>query len=290
MKPTLETVQLEGNHSIGVLHYSCEAFQENHGWHFHPEYELSLILKGSGKRLVGDSIEQFKAGDVLFLGPNIPHCWISDETNHENEMLVLQFRESVFQKTLLDTPEAHALSTLLEHAKRGIQLADREALEAKLQLIEMEKSSGLKRLALFISLMDTLCEAEHIKFLTSEFYTADNSQFNSGRLAKVMEYVKSYLADDIKQSDVAEHVCMTPQSFSRFFKATTGRTFVSFLNIMRVTEACRMLVNSSMDIGDIATSCGYANISNFNRRFAEIKNCTPSQYRKKHKLAEEAVS
>ena len=118
--------------------------------------------------------------------------------------------------------------------------------------------------------------------LTSELYVNDTRDFHGGRMGKVMAYVKENLREDIKQSDVAELVAMTPQGFSRFFRATTGRTFVSFVNVMRIMEACRLLVNTDEDIIDIAFKCGYANLSNFNRRFAELKNTTPREYRAQH--------
>ena len=282
MNPELETVVLDGDRSIRSLHYRCSAFQEDHSWHYHPECEVSFIVTGSGTRFVGDSVEPFCANDLVFIGPNIPHCWVSDEAEKQNEMIVLQFSPGCLGDRFLDTPEAQGFKTLLTKAQRGVQVLGEDRFQIRKELENIAESKGLRRLSHFILLLDQLCHAQQVTLLASEFYMADNSEFNAGRLGKIMEYVKQHIADDIKQTDVADMVCMTPQSFSRFFRATTGRTFVSFVNIVRITEASRQLVNTDKDIGDIAFDCGYSNLSNFNRRFSEIKACTPSEYRKVH--------
>lgn len=284
MDPKLETVQLEGNNSIRFLHFQCEAFQQNHSWHYHPECELSYLVKGSGTRFVGDSVERFAAGDLVFIGPHIPHCWVSDDGEADNEMLVLQFNVECLGGDFLKVPEASPLEGLLQEAKRGIRYFSEANRVIKVLLQKIETHQGLYRISLFIQLLDALCRAQDKSPLTSQLYVVDNSQFHSGRLNRVMDYVKKHLADNIKQTDVAAWVNMTPQSFSRFFRATTGRTFVSFVNLMRINEACRQLACGGDDIMDIAFRCGYANLSNFNRRFSEIKQLTPSEYRRQQRL------
>ncbi|NIB39941.1 helix-turn-helix transcriptional regulator [Pseudomaricurvus alkylphenolicus] len=283
MDPTFETVQLDGNDSIRSLHFQCEAFQQDHSWHYHPQCELAHIVRGAGTRYVGDSVETFQPGDLVFIGPNIPHCWVSDPDQHNNEMQVLQFDPACLGNDFLRLPEASPLAGLLQQAKRGLHF-DGGQLNPILDLLtQIEQQRGLYRLSLFVQLLDQLCQATGTSPLTSEVYVVDNSQFHSARLNKVMDYLKRNLQEEIKQTDVADLVHMTPQSFSRFFRATTGRTFVSFVNLMRITEACRQLASSDDDIMDIAFRCGYANLSNFNRRFVEIKQVTPSEYRRQQR-------
>ena len=127
-----------------------------------------------------------------------------------------------------------------------------------------------------------LCRSDEVETLTSKLFVNDTQDFHGGRIRKVLDYVKANLREDIKQSEVADIVAMTPQGFSRFFRATTGRTFVSFVNVMRIMEACRLLASTDEDIINIAFQCGYSNLSNFNRRFAELKQTTPSEYRLQH--------
>lgn len=284
MQPLLETVRFESNHSLKVRHIRCKTFQEDHNLHYHPECELTYIVKGSGTRCVGDSIEPFGPGDVVMIGPNVPHRWISNESENGKgtcEMLVLQFPADCFGEKLLGDPESKRLHQLLESANRGFRLDDAASPYAVNHLRDVQRSKGLRQLAAFIALLDTLCLAPK-KTLNTCDYNCNHSNVNSLRIAKVTKHVKRNLAAPIKQTEVADLICMTPQSFSRFFKAATGRTFVSFVNALRVEEACKQLATTSKDIIDIAYECGYGNLSNFNRRFSQIQACTPSEYRKQH--------
>ena len=127
---------------------------------------------------------------------------------------------------------------------------------------------------------------DHSQPLTSELYQIDTSEFHGGRMTRVVDYVTAHLGEEIKQTDVAQALGMNPQSFSRFFKTTTGRTFVSFVNVMRIMEACRLLVNTDQDITEIAYNSGYGNLSNFNRHFRDLKQTTPREYREMHRQLE----
>jgi AraC-like DNA-binding protein len=286
MDPQFETVELEGDSCFRTLHFHCDSLQKNHNWHYHPECELTYVLQGEGTRFVGDSVDHFKAGDLVMVGPNIPHCWTNDDVNNKaspkNELVVLQFMPTCLGEDFLNSPDAQALRDVFERAKRGLVISSEQSLVIGDKMLQLDQAKGLARLGGFIDIMDQISQLNEYQLLTSELYIADNSEFHSGRMKKVMDYIQTHLMDDIRQTEIAEQVSMTPQGFSRFFRSTTGRTFVSFVNIMRIMEACRLLVNSDNDITDIAFGCGYGNLSNFNRRFAELKHCTPSEYRKNH--------
>lgn len=282
-KPTFENISIEANESIRVHHYTCSAFQGDHTWHFHPQYEISLILKGSGKRFVGDHIGSFYPGDLVLIGPNVPHCWISDDHEKENEMLVIQFDPYFLGDTFYSIPEAHAVKELFTASQQALLYPNGTFEKAKDWLINVQITDGLARIAHLLLLCDMLSFQDGQK-LTTENYTIDKSSKGADRLTTAINYVKENLHQEIKQPEIAKKVNMTPQSFSRFFKAQTGRTFVSFVNEMRITEACHLLTTSDQDILDIALSCGYSNVSHFNRQFLENKQQTPSQYRASQRL------
>lgn len=282
-KPAFENVQLEADESIRVLQYSCPAFQTNHTWHFHPQYEISLVLKGSGKRFIGDHIGSFYPGDLVLIGPSIPHCWISNDEETENEMLVVQFDPLFLGDTFYSIPEARAIKAMLVASKQAV-LFERDSLNSTKQWLDNIRSHrGLARIAHLLLLCETLSHCPRQQ-LTSETYSVEESSKGADRLTTAINYVKNHLHERINQPDVAELVNMAPQSFSRFFRAQTGRTFVSFVNEMRITEACHLLATTDKDILDIALSCGYANISHFNRKFLENKSLTPSRYRAEQRL------
>ncbi|MBU2987683.1 AraC family transcriptional regulator [Saccharophagus degradans] len=284
MEPLLETVQFESNHTLKVRHIRCKTFQEDHNLHYHPECELTYILKGSGTRCVGDNIEPFEPNDLVMIGPNLPHRWISNENTDGTglcEMLVLQFPADCFGEKLLGDPGSKRLHQLLESANKGFKLSSDASPYAATHLRNVQHTQGLRQLSAFIALLDTLCLAPK-KHLNPDTYKSNHTDINSLRIAKVTKHVKRNLSASIKQTEVADLVCMTPQSFSRFFRGATGRTFVSFVNELRIEEACKQLASTTNDIIDIAYECGYGNLSNFNRRFSQIQKCTPSEYRKKH--------
>ncbi len=291
MKPLFEAVHLDDK-SIRVLHYQCQAFQDEHSWHYHPEYELSYIVRGEGTRFLGDSVDVYHAGDLVFLGPDIPHCWTSNAGHREGpcEMIVVQFRAECLGEGFLQIPEAQSLRSLLTNARRGIHYTGRGVEVIRRLMERLIDADGLYRIAVFIELLHGLGEEKNGELLMDETHMIDDDSFQEDRMSRVINHVISHLSSDIRQTEVADLLGMTPQGFSRFFKATTGRTFVSFVNRMRITEACRLLASTRDDILTISLQCGYSNLSNFNRRFSALKGTTPSQYRRQRLSTEEFYS
>lgn len=286
MGPQYEAVELEGDSVIKAFEVSCPVLQDNHVWHYHPECELLYVVRGRGTRFIGDSVQSFSPGDLVFAGPRLPHCWANEDTDSDdperNCLRVIQFKEDCLGSEFLISPDARSLADLIERGKRGLHFTGSVVEQVGADMGMLQQQAGLERLSTFVDILNKLTKASEVTSLTSELFVNDRRDFHGGRMSKVMAYVEDNLREDIKQSDVAELVEMTPQGFSRFFRATTGRTFVSFVNVMRIMEACRLLMNTDEDIIDIAFQCGYANLSNFNRRFSELKQTTPRNYRRQH--------
>lgn len=286
MDPQYQTVELDGHSVINTLRVCCPVLQDDHGWHYHPECELTFVVSGQGMRFVGDSMQRFEAGDLVLCGSNLPHCWRNDQSaellDAENELLVVQFRPDCLGDDFLCSPDAKALRDLLQSAARGIRFSPKLGPVVAAQMQSLIQERGLTRLASFMMLLEILVEAEPEEYLSSELSFGDTEAFHGGRMVRILDYLKENLTEEIKQSEIAALVGMSPQGFSRFFRATTGRTFVSFVNVMRIMEACRLLISSDDDIIDIAFACGYSNLSNFNRRFIELKQTTPRNYRLQH--------
>lgn len=280
MDPRLETIHLEGDSSFRAFYFSCDSFRADHSWHYHPEIELTHIVRGQGTQFVGDSVERFRDGDLVMLGPGLPHCWVEDEDiEQNNELVVAQFKIDFLSESFLAMPEAQGLKTLFQRSLRGLKFTGHVAEEVKALMWEMVESTALTRLAKLLHALELLIPTESSRPLTSEVFRIDISEFHGGRMTRVVDYVRAHLGEEIKQTDVAKELGMNPQSFSRFFKSCTGRTFVSFVNVMRIVAACRLLVNTEQEITEIAFSCGYGNLSNFNRHFRELKKTTPREYR-----------
>lgn len=281
MQPIFEAIEIEANSSIRTLHYECDRFQDDHSWHYHPEYEISLVLHGSGTRFIGDSIENFNSGDLVLLGPNIPHCWTSEpnSSTQHNEVVVIQFSDNCLGDTFTQIPEAKKLSKLLDRAKRGISFAPKNTTIIQQKMHSICNKKNLALIACLLDVFELLTQEKNFKYIISEHYTMDDHAFHGKRMKIIMGYILDNLCYEIKQTELAHLLDITPQSFSRFFKQATGRTFVSFVNVMRIAKACQLLAHTNEDILNISLNCGYSNLSNFNRRFSELKNTTPSQYR-----------
>jgi AraC-like DNA-binding protein len=280
----LETVQTDSESSFRCLQFSCDDLSADHTWHYHREFELTWVVRSQGTRFVGDSIERYSAGDLVLVGPNLPHCWQNDThtANPESaELIVVQFCESDLHG-FFGLPETREIARLLADAAGGLQFEGPTAAAIGQCLRAMATLQGLERLLRLLTVLNLLARSPDCKQLATSNYRLHNdvTPVNRHRIEIVHRYVRENLELEISQAEIAERLGMRAPSFSRFFRAATGQTFVDFVNILRVHKACRLLGVRSVSITDVAMDCGYRNISNFNRRFREIKHMSPSEYRR----------
>lgn len=284
MNPVFETVQSDADSSFRCIRYSCRHFSDDHTWHYHPEYELAYVVSSEGTRFVGDSIQPYRPGDLVLLGPNLPHCW-SDEAGEGAalpELIVIQFRQDSFGEGFLALAEAAPIRQLLAQAETGLRFSGALTAQVAELMREAVSQNGLDRLLRLIEALNLLTRCKNVSSLATQDYCA-NANMNPGnqqRIETIHRHVRENLAADISQADLAKSLGLTSPAFSRFFKAATGKTFVMFVNTLRVHEASRKLQNSSLSVTEIALACGYNNLSNFNRQFLALKGMSPSAYRK----------
>jgi transcriptional regulator GlxA family with amidase domain len=198
------------------------------------------------------------------------------------ELIVIQFNQNCFGEGFLALAEAAPIKRLLALAETGLHfLGPITATVAELMRNAVEQR-GLDRLLRLIETLSLLTRCTNIAALATRDYCSntDVSPVNRKRIEIIHRYIRENLAADIAQQEIARRLGLSSPEFSRFFKAATGKTFVTFVNTLRVNEACRRLQNSSMPITEIAMACGYNNVSNFNRRFLELRGMNPSQYRR----------
>jgi AraC-like DNA-binding protein len=286
MEPKFETVQVDAASSFRSMWFSCASFAEDHTWHYHPEFELTWIVKSHGTRFVGDNIEAYRAGDLVLIGPNLPHCWHDEraEDSDAPEAVVIQFRPEIFGRDLLDLPEFEPVKRVFRASKCGLHLEGEAAARVQAQMRALFEKSGIARLIGLLDILRVLSESRaSSRHLASEDYhiTNDITEVNRQRIELVHRYVRHNLASAINQAEVARLVGLTPPAFSRFFRRATGQTFVGFVNILRINEVCRAMAEGNECITNIAMNCGYNNIANFNRQFLALKGMNPSQYRER---------
>ncbi|MCE9588268.1 MAG: AraC family transcriptional regulator [Verrucomicrobia bacterium] len=251
-------------------------------WHYHPEIELTLITQGSGTRLVGDHSGEYKSGDLVLLGPNLPHTWFSRKTERSaavNEAIVVQFLESAFPRTLLELPEFDSVRSLLLRSAMGVRFSPKTAARLEKRLRALTKADGFEGWLKLARLLHELSQTEG-ETLVEPSYRNERAFKMGSRLGKIIEHIESHSDGEFSLGDAARFANLTPSSFARFFRKTTGKTFVDFRNGCRIGKACQRLVESDQSILEIALASGFGNLPNFNRQFRKSTGMTPRDYRK----------
>jgi AraC-like DNA-binding protein len=252
-------------------------------WNYHPEHEIHLIRKSTGKAFVGDYIGEFGPGCLMAVGPNLPHNWVSDleaGTVVWERDVVLQFDAALFVRAGAIFPEAMEIVPLLNAWQRGLQFHGETAGEGAMLMESIGKAHGFHRLLLFLELVRRLAQSSERTPLASVDYVPSLDQDAPRIIQMVMSYILDNFKDTVSLSEAAEIAAMSESSFSRFFKKNSGNNFVDYVRKLRVSHACKILSETNIPITEVCFEVGYNNISNFNRHFLVERGMTPSQYRK----------
>ncbi len=247
--------------------------------HQHREMQLSLVVKGNGKLLVGDSIHPFNDGDFFAIGSNSPHLFKTEESNEQVHMISLFFTNETFGKDFFELSDLKEIKTFFEIIADGFRpLSDQNEIARLMH--QFPKASKLSRILLFLQLLKLSCDIEK-KPLTDFIYPKQTGLLAGERLQVVFDHVLHNFQKEIKLDSIAELVHMTPNAFCRFFKQRTNKTLFQFLIELRIEHASQLLKqHQDLSIAEIAERSGFNTISNFNRKFMGIKGIKPSQYAK----------
>ena len=254
-------------------------------WHFHGEYEIVYVLKSNGTRFVGDNIEKYHPGDITLLGTNLPHFWRSETGNdnqHRVNAIVVQFNKDFFKDEIRSYPEFYKINELLKLSARGVNFTGPESEVAGRMLKKLLKMEGLEQMLYFIKILHHMGSTDNYRLLASNGYQLDgnkNMKDVSTRLDKVMFYINNNYRKEITLEEVASKIGMNRTALSRYFKEKTGKTFIYFVNELRIGYACELLVENKLTVSQICFECGFNNLSNFNRIFLRQTGFTPVAYR-----------
>lgn len=256
-------------------------------FHFHNECQINYIMESEGKRIIGDNVETFKSDELTLLGPDLPHVWYSDKQNagrkrkgHHARSITLFFNPDKLLEALAHFGSVKRLESLLKKAGRGMKFSGRTKLQLKQLMLEMTTQNEMKRLITFIRMLDVITTTKEFDFLASDGYINSYQAKDNDRIDKVFKYVFNNFPAEIKLNYVASLVNMNKQAFCRYFKSRTQKTFVQFVNEVRIGHACKLITNGENQIAGLAYDCGYNSLSNFNRFFKEVKGITPREYKK----------
>lgn len=250
-------------------------------WHYHPEFELTAIVSGHGRRLVGDDVADYCAGDLVFTGPDLPHTWHSTEavTETGNDAVVIQFPYDFIGDGFFKSKEVRHIGNMFIDSARGICFGSEARGLVWDEMMSLGEYDGFERLLVLLRILDQLARTHDKRILAGESYSATPSDRDNSRFNKVYQFIHDEHTNPIKVEQVAKLLNMSPSGFSRFFKKVSGRSFVTCLNEFRVGTACRLLAETDMTVTEICYESGYQNLSNFNRQFLKLKKVNPRAYR-----------
>ncbi|MCZ2720775.1 AraC family transcriptional regulator [Marinomonas sp. 15G1-11] len=250
-------------------------------WHAHDDYELHLIVSTKGKVFVGDYIGSFSPGQIILVGPRLPHNWVcqNDQDPVDVRDMAIRFDHQSFSEGMKIIPEFSELLPLLAKAKSGIEFLDLDLNELIRRFQEIRDAQGLSKLLSTLSLLHRLANCQNYRLLSTAQIDQKTSEVQQRKINTVVDYVSQYYGDEISLSTAAELIGMSDSHFSRFFKKATGNRFIEFVNRVRISRACNLLAETDSQIATICFQVGFNNIANFNRRFHELKGVTPREFR-----------
>ena len=271
MKALFEKLTFTGQSSLLVRQFKMPYFDAP--WHYHPEYELTYIVKGYGRRFVGDHVDSFEAGDLVLIGPDLPHFWRSDDEFYqmdsglESESIVIQFPGEFVQQGLATVPEANGVRQLLERSVHGLHFSPDAAITVIHQLEELPDQSGFRQLLGLLNVLHTLAGDRDGVLLASDGYQLAPGAAETERMKRVLEFMLTNFRDEIRVEQIASVAGMAPAAFCRYFKKRTRKSFVEYLNELRIGHARKLLTDVDMSIGLVGMECGFNTSSHFHRQF-----------------------
>ena len=248
--------------------------------HFHPEYELNFISNAKGvRRVVGDSVENIDDIELVLVGPNLHHGWITHECKSKKiHEITIQFHDNLFNKELLAKKIMKPIRDMCERSIHGILFSKKTAKEMANRISQVSKLDSIDYFLELLSILYDLANSRNQRLLSTYTVNRDNFE-NSDKIKIIYDYVQENFDKKITLNEASNLVSMSNVTFNRFMKKRTGKTFVDYVNDVRIGFASIWLVEKDWTVSEIAYNCGFNNIANFNRVFKKIKNCTPSQYK-----------
>lgn len=281
MKPLIQKLPLSEQTSFVARTYTTPLFETT--WHQHEEIELIVQLKGKGLCFIGNHIGNFEAGDVFLLGSNLPHEFKKEKAEMECSVMVVHFKKNFWGEAFWNLPEAEEINRLLHLSTKAIKISGpaNKPLAASIQ--QLEHATGFERIALLCQSL-LLISRERRKRTLSSLQPKDLETFADNRLNEVVKHTIQHFDEPLSLAAVAALIPMSVSAFCRYFKRATKKTYVEFVNEIRISHACQLLMQSGKTMVEIAYDSGFNTIANFNKQFLKIKGMKPSEYRRKFSI------
>jgi AraC-like DNA-binding protein/quercetin dioxygenase-like cupin family protein len=278
MKPLIEKLPLTENTSFVARTYRTPHFEVP--WHQHIEYELILFTEGEGNCFIGNYVGDFKTGDIFFLGANLPHTFQKAHKDIITSAVVIQFKEDFWGAGFMNLPESRIIKQLFDRSMQGLKIkaACRQLLQPMIKALENLK--GFERIIGLCNCLLLIAQQQEFEPVSTQEIKEFNSK-NKERIDKIFQYTIDYFQDSINLSNVAKSAGMSVPAFCSYFKKSTKKTYIDFLNEVRIGHACNQLIDTQKNIESICYESGFNTLANFNKQFLKVKGLTPSKYRQR---------
>jgi len=253
-------------------------------YHMHPDYQLNLVVEGKGTRVVGDHSEEYSKGDLVLIGPNLPHHWSYDECflkeKGKGKTIIIHFKMNFAGDGFLSKPETKPISELLERSYRGIKFHGNIRDETSKQLCSINEEQPLSQLVRLITILSGLALTSDFSLLAGPAYENHQIPEQEFKIKRIIHFMNQNFSDiGLSLEKLAGMASMSTTSFSKYFKKNTGQNYIEVMTNIKLSQACKKLADTDASIAQIAHNCGYNNISNFNKLFRQRYKCTPKEFK-----------
>ena len=245
-------------------------------YHYHPEYELIWTLKGSGRRFIGSDIGTYESDELIFLGKNIPHCWITPEPSKQ---MVMQVKEDFLGIDFLNTPECINLKNMLENSYRGLKFFGETKIKTQKKMEQLYATSSFPRLLLLLEILNDLAQSNEFEYLSNDTFETASDQREINRIQAIYNFIHQNYKESITLEDAMNLVNLSKSAFCKFIKRKTNKTFSQIVNQIRIQKAVELLIDTNKPIMEICYDVGYNDASYFFKLFQKEMKVSPKQFR-----------
>lgn len=266
----------------------------NNHWHYHAEAELIHFKKGKGTQFIGDHIQNFQDEDVILVGPNLPHYWRFDDIYFKNDpeicadVRVAHFCEDFWGKAFLNLPENKAIQSVLEKSRRGIVVHGKNKEKVADLMEKMLYAEGSRKIIMLMEALLIIAEST-TSSLASIGFNNDFKEAENERINAIYEFTLANFKRPITTEEIAGVANISPNSFCRYFKSRTRKTYSQFIVEIKVGQACKYLIEDKISVKRICFESGFQNFASFHKYFKQVTGKTPLQYQKKFLAKKEKV-
>lgn len=281
-RPSYEKLLPSKRESFLIRQFDTKGFSAP--FHLHPEYELTIIVEGKGKRYVGNNMSGFQPNDLVLLGAHLPHCWkLNQPKGAKAGSVVIQFTHDFLGSGFFDVAEMRIIQKLLNKSQAGIQFHGNVVEKVKDKMLTLlREKKNFNKLILLLEILNLLACAKNYNLLDQNNSISDESEYNRERINKVFAYIVDNFQNEISLGEAARRVNMTTSAFCKYFKKATRKTLIETVTDFRINFATQLLVESDKTIADICFESGFRDMSHFNKMFSSRMNTSPSGYRKQY--------